>query len=119
MREKQASVFFLEVVAILAMLGSLSAVAIPHAGQMVSDSRAMARENELDRIQTAVAEMLNDSAAGTLVSIGPTADMSRVCTRDVPPLVLKDYLPARRNHPERPGGFYGFTSDGTVIPMVP
>lgn len=117
MQDKQASIFFLEVVAIVTMLAALSAVAFPDAGQMVNYSRAMAREKELDNIQMAVTAMLDDSATGTLESVGPTADICRVHTRDLPPLVLKDYLPGGHNH--QPGGVYGFTSDGIVVQMVP
>jgi hypothetical protein len=115
MRVKRVAVFFLEIVVVLVMLTSLGAVAVPHAGRMLSSGRAMAREVELENIEAAVTRMLGDSAAGTLEPVGPTADMSYVRTNDVPSLVLQDYLPGAG----KCGGAYAFTSDGTVILLVP
>lgn len=114
MYEKKVALFFLEIVAITAMLAFLGAVAVPHASRMVQMDRALARENELEKIQAAVEMMLDDSAAGTLVPAGPTSDVGDVYTRDIPPLLLKNYLPgsASVNHA------YGFTSDGTVVLMT-
>lgn len=119
MLERRASLFLLEYIAIVLVLGMFAVVAIPHADQMIQNSRAMARENELHNIQTAVTEMLCDSRAGVLESVGPTADISRVHTKDMPPLVLKDYLTGRTKKSGKLDCAYGFTSDGTVIPMVP
>jgi type II secretory pathway pseudopilin PulG len=119
MHERQMAGFFLELVAVVAMLGSLAAVAIPQAGQMVSGSRALAREAELDKVQAAVLRMLRDSDTGSLEPVGPTAETDRVRTKDVPSLILTDYLTTRHNHEVKLDGAYGFTSDGTVIPMAP
>ncbi len=114
MYEKKVALFFLEIAAIFAMLAALGAVAVPHASRMVQMDRALARENELERIQIAVVMMLDDSAARTLVPAGPTTDIGDVYTRDVPPLFLKNYLPGSVST----GQAYGFTSDGTVVPMT-
>ena len=114
MYEKKVTLFFLEIVAIFVMLAALGAVAVPHASRMVQMDRALARENELERIQIAVVMMLDDSAAGALVSAGPTNDIGDIYTRDVPPLLLKNYLPGSVST----GQAYGFTSDGTVILMA-
>jgi hypothetical protein len=112
MREKKLGLFFLEIVALTAMLASLGAAAFPHAAVMVGEERALARENELEKIQLAVAMMLDDSAAGSLVAAGPTTDIGDVQTRDIPPLLLKNYLgDIPTNHA------YGFTSDGIVVLM--
>jgi hypothetical protein len=110
---KKAALFFLEITAITAMLTSIGAVAVPHALLMVRGERALARENELEKIRTAVVMMLDDSVVGSLVSAGPTTDIGDVRTNDVPPLLLKDYLPhgAVKNA-------YGFTSDGMVVLMT-
>jgi hypothetical protein len=115
-REKQVAIFLLEVVAIATMLASLSCVAIPHAAQMVNSTRAQVRETELEKVQAAVAEMLVDSTAGALEAVGPTSDLIDVHTRDIPPLVLKDYFGKNTG---RLGGIYGFTSDGTVVLLIP
>jgi hypothetical protein len=119
MQEKQASLFFLEIFVIVTVLGLLSAIAIPHAGQMMRQSKAVSREAELHDIQTAVTEMLDDSAAGRLESVGPIADMNLVRTCDTPPLVLKDYLPVMLDSPVKLGYTYGFAADGTVLQMIP
>jgi hypothetical protein len=82
---------------------------------MMNESRAVSREIEFYNIQTAVTEMLYDSTAGRLESVGPTTDMSRVRTSDTPPLVLKDYLPGTNDSPVKLVCTYGFAADGTVL----
>ena len=119
MQEKQTSILFLEIFVIITVLGLLSAIAIPHVGQMVNKSKSASRETEFHNIQTAVTEMLYESAAGKLESVGPTADMDRVRTCDTPPLVLKDYLLGADESPLRLGCTYGFTADGTVVQYMP
>jgi type II secretory pathway pseudopilin PulG len=119
MQEKQEAWIFIEIFCVMIMLGMLASVAVPHAGQMMQESKAMSREAELYNIQTAVTEMLNDSPAGKLQSVGPVADMSRVRTCDTPPLILKDYLPGKHDNSGKQGYAYGFTADGTVILMTP
>jgi hypothetical protein len=112
--EKKVALFFLEITAIAAMLTSLCAVAVPHAVVMVHDKRALVMENELEKVQAAVVMMLDDSVVGSLTPVGPTIDIGGVQTKDVPPLMLKNYLPrgAVKNA-------YGFTVDGTVVLMMP
>jgi Tfp pilus assembly protein PilE len=119
MQEKQTALFFLETFVIVTVLGLLSAVAIPDAGRMINNSRAMSREAEFHDIQTAVTEMLYDSTGGMLVSVGPTSDMSLVRTRDTPPLILKNYLSGRGSSPDKLDYTYGFTADGVVIQITP
>jgi Tfp pilus assembly protein PilE len=119
MQEKRTSLFFLETLIIVIVFGFLSAIAIPHVGQMVNKSRGVSREAEFNHIQTAVTEMLYDSTAGKLESVGPTADMSLVHTCDTPPLVLKDYLPDKNESSIKSGCAYGFAADGTVLQIMP
>jgi len=112
MREKKLALFSLEIMALTAMLAAISAVAFPHAAAMVREERALARQNELQKIQTAVIVMLDESARGSLVAAGPTTDIGEVRTNDFPPLLLKNYL---TDVPT--GRVYGFTSDGLVVLM--
>jgi hypothetical protein len=114
MYRKKAALVFVEITAIFVMLAALGAVAVPHVFQMVREERALLRENELEKIQGAVTTMLEQSVTGALIPEGPTTDIGNVRTADGPPLLLKDYL---ADVPD--GQSYGFTSDGTVVPMKP
>lgn len=115
-RVRHAAGFFVVSFVVMALLGILAAVAVPNVGTMISRNEAEARASELNKVQTAVTEMLYDSIAGELEPVGPTSDMNKVCTRDIYPLVLTEYL----------GGFnldtgcsYSFTADGTVVQVAP
>ncbi len=119
MKEKQVAGIFLEIFVVVLILSLLLAVAIPHVGQMLSKSKAVSRETELQNIRTAVIEMLCDSGAGILEPVGPTNDMSEVHTRDIPPLFLSDYLQGRSGCSGEDPCTYSFTADGTVVPMGP
>jgi len=119
MQDRAASGFFLEAVAVVAILGLLSAVAIPNIGQLVGKGKVESGESEYHNIQTAVIEMLTDSATGTLQPVGPTADMGQVRTSDTPPLVLTDYLLGIDGTSVRSGCTYTFAADGTVTQIPP
>jgi hypothetical protein len=116
--DKQTAILFLEIIAVVAILGALAAVAIPHAEQMIYMNRVEAREKELHYIQTAVDEMLYDSKTGSLEPVGPVADLNQVKTRDSQPLVLADYLMGGDDC-IKSGCSYLFTADGTVVQMMP
>ena len=119
MQDKQVAGLFLEIFVVVVMLGTLSAIAIPHVSQMIHKSKVEARETEYQDITIAVAEMLLDSNSGTLEPIGPTTDMSTVHTRgDDTPLVLSDYLLGGKETLTL-GCSYAFTADGTVLQMMP
>jgi hypothetical protein len=118
MHDKQTVLLFLEIFAIVILLALLSAVALPHAGQMLRESKSMSREAELVDIRSAVAKMLDDSTAGRLESVGPIRDISLVHTCDTPPLVLKDYLRDKKDISIKTGCVYGFTTDGTVLQIA-
>jgi type II secretory pathway pseudopilin PulG len=118
MQEKQTAMIFIEMFAVVAILGVLSAIAIPHAGQMVYKSKAEARQIELQNIQTAVTEMLYDSNSGALESIGPINDLKQVKTKDPQPLILNDYI-LGGGGTVRSGCYYLFTTDGIVMQMMP
>lgn len=119
MREKQGAGLFIEIFVIMAILGVLSAIAIPNVGQLISKGRLESGDSELHNIQTAVVEMLAESSTGTLEPVGPTADMSKVRTSDTPPLVLTDYLIGLDEGSVKLEYTYAFAADGTVTQMRP
>jgi Tfp pilus assembly protein PilE len=117
-QSKQTAILFIEIIAVVAILCVLFAIAIPHVGQMIYQSKIEARNAELHDIQTAVTEMLYDSNSGTLEPIGPVDDLKQVKTRDPQPLVLADYLLSGAGG-IKSGCSYLFTADGTVVQMMP
>jgi len=119
MQERGAFGFFLEALVAIAILGTLAAVAIPNIGTLFSKGKIESRDYELHNIQTAVIEMLTESAAGNLQPAGPTADMSQVQTSDTPPLALTDYLTGLDGNSVTSGCTYTFAADGTVTQTSP
>lgn len=119
MQEKSGLGFFLETVVVVALLSILSAVAIPNVGQMIQKGKTGSYESEWRHVQTAVTGMLTESADGTLEPVGPTADMSRVRTRDIPPLVLASYMHGLDGALVRSGCIYTFSANGTVTQIPP
>lgn len=119
MQEKQAAGLFLEVFVVVAILGTLSAIAIPRVGEMINKAEVGSQESELHNIQTAVISMLCDSTTGTLVPVGPTDDMSEVRTSDTPPLILADYLLDKYGGSSNTGCNYTFAADGAVEQVLP
>lgn len=115
-RAKHVGGFFVISFVVMALLGILAAVAVPNVGAMIARNEAEARTIELNKVQTAVTDMLYDSIAGELEPVGPTADMSQVCTRDIYPLVLTEYLDGATLDT---GCSYSFTADGTVVQIAP
>jgi hypothetical protein len=115
MEHKQTAWFIIVVFTVLGMLGALAAIAIPHTGEMAYASKAEDRTLELFTIQAAVAEMLSQSPAHQIQSIGPTADMNLVHTTDANPLVLADFLPGVEDGRFSSGYTYSFTVDGLVL----
>ncbi len=119
MPEKKLAGLFLEIFVAVLILAVLLAVAVPQVSQMIDERKAEARQVELDKIKTAVTAMLNDSATGSLVPVGPTADMTLVVTSDTPPLKLSDYLLKVAGGPLKPKYTYIFAADGTVQQIKP
>jgi type II secretory pathway pseudopilin PulG len=117
-QDKQTAIIFFEIIAVVAILSVLLAVAIPHVGQMINQSKTDARNVELHNIQTAVSEMLYDSTSGAIEPVGPVNDLEQVKTRDSQPLVLSDYIMDGEKC-IKTGCSYLFTSDGTVVQMMP
>lgn len=119
MQEKQTAGLFLGIFAVVGMLSILAAIAIPHVSLMTHKGQDNARTAEYYTIKIAVTEMLNDSAAGTLIPTGPTTDMSKVYTTDAEPLVLTDYLHRSKSKTAALGCSYTFATYGTVIQEIP
>ena len=118
MQHKQAAGFLVGIFIVLAVLGILAAVALPHASQMVYQSKAHERADEFLRIQSAVTEMLEQSTAKTLVSIGPVSDLNLVQTADSQPLKLTDFLPPEVKPNLNSGCQYSFTAEGLVVQLT-
>ena len=119
MKEKNAAGFFLEAFVVVVILGTLSAIAMPSIGQLFGSGKTESYEAELINIQTAVTEMLTESANGTLKPVSSVADMSQVQTSDAPPLVLADYLIRLGGTSIKSGCNYTFAADGTVTQILP
>jgi type II secretory pathway pseudopilin PulG len=119
MQERKGAAFFFEIFIVVAILSTLTAIAIPSIGKMVNEGKTESYEAEFHNIQTAVTEMLSDSSAGTLVPVGPVDDMSQVKTTDTPPLVLADYLLGLDEGATKTGCNYAFHANGTVNQILP
>lgn len=119
MQEKNGAGFFLETFVVVAILSILSAIAIPNIGHLVGKGKTESYETEWINIQTAVTEMLSESANGTLKPVGPVDDTSLVQTGDTPPLVLTDYLFGLDGTSVKSGCTYTFAADGTVNQILP
>ncbi|MFC1917687.1 type II secretion system protein [Chloroflexota bacterium] len=111
--------FFIEVLAVVVILGSLSAAATPYVSKFIGTGRTEARAAEFHNIQTAVVEMLADSKTGTMQAVGPTSDMNLVRTTDQPPLALNDYLFGLDGTHVSSIYHYSFDINGTVIQGEP
>jgi type II secretory pathway pseudopilin PulG len=119
MQNRRVVGYFLEAFVVMAILGTLSAIAIPRIGHLVNEGKVESYDSELHNIQTAVIEMLSDSITGVLKPVGPTADMSQVQTTDTPPLVLTDYLNGLSGDSIESGCTYTFTAHGKVTQTHP
>ena len=118
--QKQAGAgYFIEILVVVAILGSLFAIALPNIGQLFSKGRMESYDTELRNIQTAVTEMLSNSESGLLIPVGPVSDMNQVQTFDTPPLVLTDYLYGLDGGMVRSGCAYTFAADNSVTQMRP
>jgi len=115
-RRKQVAGFFIISFLVIAVLSILSVIAIPNVSVMIAKNVVEDRTLELYQVQTAVTEMLYQSISRTLRPVGPTTDMSKVCTTDIYPLVLSDYL---EGVTLTSGCSYSFTADGVVVQVAP
>lgn len=119
MQDKKGTAFFFETFIVVAILGILTAVAIPNIGKMLNKGKMESYGAEFHNVQTAVTEMLSDSFTGILAPVGPTDNMNHVQTADTPPLVLADYLLGLDEGSIKTGCNYTFYADGTVDQILP
>ena len=115
MHHRQTGWFIVALFIALGVIGSLAAVALPHAHQMAYHSDVEKREMELLRIKSAVADMLQASACGTVEPVSLVTDLSQVMTRDDLPLVLSDFLPDGMDAQVTSGYRYSISADGIVL----
>jgi hypothetical protein len=115
LQHRQTAIFVITAFAILGVMGALAAVAIPHAVAMMQDAKARTHEVELLKIRAAVDDMLQQSPAGKVQSIGPISDLALVHTADSPPLALTDYLSDGMASVIGPDCTYTFNEEGTVV----
>ena len=114
MQRKRKIGFILEAIVVLILIAVLSSIAVPRIGLMVGDEQEELRDEELNDIRGAVAEMLADSPSGTLKPVGPTQDIGQVQTDDIIPLFLADYLHNNGAFIIESDCYYIFSSDGIV-----
>ena len=110
----------IEILVVIAILGSLAGVAIPNLVGFADRGRPEAAHTELRSIELAVGAMLLQSDNGTLNAVSDVTDMDDVTTTDTPALVLSDYLthldPDNKVLTEYT---YDFAADGTVTQNTP
>ena len=110
----------IEILVVIAIIGSLAGVAIPNLVGFADRGRPEAANTELRSIEVALGAMLLQSGTGTLNAISDVTDMDTVTTTDAPSLVLSDYL--THLDPDNnvlTGYTYDFTANGTVTQNVP
>jgi type II secretory pathway pseudopilin PulG len=119
MQEKTGIGPFFEIMVVVMLMGVMSAVAIPHVGQMIHKGKNESQELELHHIQTAVVQMLSESNTGALEPVGPTGDMNQVQTTDEPHLTLNEYLIGLDGSAIKSKCTYIFSANGTVRQIPP
>ena len=106
----------IELLVVVAILGVLSAVAVPNVGKFISVGKNESYETELHNIQTAVMAMLAESTAGQLdAAYNNVSDMDLVQT-DSGSLALSSYLTGlNADGTVKTGCTYTISQDGGVI----
>lgn len=111
----------IELLVVVAILGAITAVAVPNVGKFIGKGRAEAYATELHNIQTGVMSMMAESTTGALTAVAtPTTDMDTVQTTDTTPLVLSAYLTGlKADGTVKSSATYTFTADGKVAQTIP
>jgi len=109
----------IELLVVVAILGVLSAVAVPNIGKFMGKGKTESYAAELHNIQTAVLAMLVDSTAGELDQEYSTAtdDMGTICA-DSGNITLDIYMTNLNGTLVRSGCTYTFSQDGKVVTQV-
>jgi len=110
----------IEVLVVVAILGALAAVAIPHFSKFLGSGRDESYRVELHNIETAVAAMLVDSTSDQLDSaVAATIDMDDVLANSGTKK-LSDYLTILDADGQVTIGCqYAFTIEGDVTQVLP
>ena len=109
----------IELLVVVAILGVLSAVAVPNIGKFIGKGKTESYAAELHNIQTAVLAMISDSTAGELDQEYSTAtdDMGTICA-DGGSITLDSYITNLNGTLVRSECTYTFSQDGKVVTQV-
>lgn len=109
----------IELLVVVAVLGVLSAVAVPNIGKFMSKGKIESYAAELHNLQTAVMAMIADSTAGQLdqAYVTPTGDMGTICA-DGGTITLDSYITNLNGTMVRSGCTYTFSQDGKVVNQI-
>jgi len=110
----------IEILVVVAILGALSAIAIPHFSSFYGSGRDESYRAELHNIETAVTAMLADSTSNQLDgAVGATTDMDDI-QADSGNKKLSDYLTILdADGNVTTGCQYAFTIQGEVTQILP
>ena len=110
----------IELLVTVAILGVLTAGAVPNVGKFIDKGKSESYGAELYVVQSGVMAMLADSTAGVLDSaVSATDDMGTVTT-DSGAKKLSDYISRLDSSNKITSGCtYAFTTDGTVTQTTP
>lgn len=111
----------MELLAVLAILGALTAIVLPNTGMFVGRGKTESYEAEAHNIQTATMAMLTESTTKQLDPVTTaTGDMDTVQTTDSPALVLSAYMVGLDpDGTVQSGCTYTFTAEGIITQVTP
>jgi type IV pilus assembly protein PilA len=120
----------IELLVVVAILGVMSAVAVPNVGKFIGKGKTESYQTELQNVETCVVAMLVDSTTGALatggaVSASPnpanaTNNLSTIKTTDTTALVLSNYVTGlNTGGTTKTGCKYAFGTDGSVVQVTP